>query len=318
MNNILSNTRIILATPRGFCAGVERAVEILDKAIKSFGSPIYVKHEVVHNKFIIANFKDRGVIFIENINEVPRNSILIYSAHGVSMQVKEIAKSKNLKIFDATCPLVTKVHIEVHKFAKLGVDVVLIGHNGHPEIEGTMGQYKSDTGKIHLVENIKDVEKINITNPNLAYVTQTTLSIDDTKKIIEVLIKKYPKIKGPAKDDICYATQNRQDAVKSILNYCDYLLVIGSQNSSNSKRLTELAIKNDIPSMLVDDKNDINLKTLEDKKVIGVTAGASAPKILFDDLLKYLTDNGAVIEDFGQQIVKEDIVFSIPKEFRNL
>jgi len=318
MNNILSNTRIILATPRGFCAGVERAVEILDKAIKSFGSPIYVKHEVVHNKFIIANFKDRGVIFIENINEVPRNSILIYSAHGVSMQVKEIAKSKNLKIFDATCPLVTKVHIEVHKFAKLGVDVVLIGHNGHPEIEGTMGQYKSDTGKIHLVENIKDVEKINITNPNLAYVTQTTLSIDDTKKIIEVLIKKYPKIKGPAKDDICYATQNRQDAVKSILNYCDYLLVIGSQNSSNSKRLTELAIKNDIPSMLVDDKNDINLKTLEDKKVIGVTAGASAPKILFDDLLKYLTDNGAVIEDFGQQIVKEDIVFSLPKEFRNL
>jgi len=318
MNNILSNTRIILATPRGFCAGVERAVEILDKAIKSFGSPIYVKHEVVHNKFIIANFKDRGVIFIENINEVPRNSILIYSAHGVSMQVKEIAKSKNLKIFDATCPLVTKVHIEVHKFAKLGVDVVLIGHNGHPEIEGTMGQYKSDTGKIHLVENIKDVEKINITNPNLAYVTQTTLSIDDTKKIIEVLIKKYPKIKGPAKDDICYATQNRQDAVKSILNYCDYLLVIGSQNSSNSKRLTELAIKNDIPSMLVDDKNDINLKILEDKKVIGVTAGASAPKILFDDLLKYLTDNGAVIEDFGQQIVKEDIVFSLPKEFRNL
>ena len=318
MNNILSNTKIILAAPRGFCAGVERAVEILDKAIKSFDSPIYVKHEVVHNKFIIANFKDRGVMFIENINEVPRNSILIYSAHGVSMQVKEIAKSKNLKIFDATCPLVTKVHIEVHKFAKLGVDVVLIGHNGHPEIEGTMGQYKSDTGKIHLVENIKDVEKINITNPNLAYVTQTTLSIDDTKKIIEVLIKKYPKIKGPAKDDICYATQNRQDAVKSILNYCDYLLVIGSQNSSNSKRLAELAIKNDIPSMLVDDKNDINLKTLEDKKVIGVTAGASAPKILFDDLLKYLTDNGAVIEDFGQQIVKEDIVFSIPKEFRNL
>ena len=318
MNKILSNTRIILATPRGFCAGVERAVEILDKAIKSFGSPIYVKHEVVHNKFIIANFKEKGVVFIENINEVPINSILIYSAHGVSMQVKEIAKSKNLKIFDATCPLVTKVHIEVHKFAKLGVDVVLIGHNGHPEIEGTMGQYKSDTGKIHLVENIKDVEKINITNPNLAYVTQTTLSIDDTKKIIEVLIKKYPKIKGPAKDDICYATQNRQDAVKSILNYCDYLLVIGSQNSSNSKRLTELAIKNDIPSMLVDDKNDINLKILEDKKVIGVTAGASAPKILFDDLLKYLTDNGAVIEDFGQQIVKEDIVFSLPKEFRNL
>jgi len=318
MNNILSNTKIILAAPRGFCAGVERAVEILDKAIKSFDSPIYVKHEVVHNKFIIANFKDRGVMFIENINEVPRNSILIYSAHGVSMQVKEIAKSKNLKIFDATCPLVTKVHIEVHKFAKLGVDVVLIGHNGHPEIEGTMGQYKSDTGKIHLVENIKDVEKINITNPNLAYVTQTTLSIDDAKKIIEVLIKKYPKIKGPAKDNICYATQNRQDAVKSILNYCDYLLVIGSQNSSNSKRLAELAIKNDIPSMLVDDKNDINLKTLEDKKVIGVTAGASAPKILFDDILKYLTDNGAIIEDFGQEIVKEDIAFSVPKEFRNL
>ena len=318
MNNILSNTKIILATPRGFCAGVERAVEILDKAITAFGSPIYVKHEVVHNKFIITDFKNKGVIFIESIKEVPDNSILIYSAHGVSMQVKEIAKSKNLKIFDATCPLVTKVHMEVHKFAKLGIDVVLIGHNGHPEIEGTMGQYKSDTGKIHLIENIKDVEKMNITNSNLAYVTQTTLSIDDTKKIIEALIIKYPKIKGPVKDDICYATQNRQDAVKSILNYCDYLLVVGSQNSSNSKRLAELAIKNNIPSMLIDDKNDINLKILKDKKIIGITAGASAPKILFDDLLKYLTSHGAIIKDFRQQIIKEDVVFSVPRELRNL
>ena len=318
MNNILSNTKIILATPRGFCAGVERAVEILDKAITAFGSPIYVKHEVVHNKFIIDDFKNKGVIFIEDIKEVPNNSILIYSAHGVSMQVKKIAKSKNLKVFDATCPLVTKVHMEVHKFAKFGIDVVLIGHNGHPEIEGTIGQYKSDNGKIHLIENIKDVEEINITNTNIAYVTQTTLSIDDTQKIIEALIKKYPKIKGPAKDDICYATQNRQDAVKSILNYCDYLLVIGSQNSSNSKRLAELAIKNNIPSMLIDDKNDVNLKILKDKKVIGVTAGASAPKILFDDLLKYLTENGAIIEDFKQQLIKEDVVFSVPKELRNL
>tara|TARA_B100001996_G_scaffold380749_1_gene368759 strand:+ start:460 stop:1416 length:957 start_codon:yes stop_codon:yes gene_type:complete len=318
MNNILSNTKIILATPRGFCAGVERAVEILDKAITAFGSPIYVKHEVVHNKFIIADFKNKGVIFIESIKEVPDNSILIYSAHGVSMQVKEIAKSKNLKIFDATCPLVTKVHMEVHKFAKLGIDVVLIGHNGHPEIEGTMGQYKSDTGKIHLIENIKDVEKMNITNSNLAYVTQTTLSIDDTKKIIEALIIKYPKIKGPVKDDICYATQNRQDAVKSILNYCDYLLVVGSQNSSNSKRLAELAIKNNIPSMLIDDKNDINLKILKDKKIIGITAGASAPKVLFDDLLKYLISHGAIIKDFRQQIIKEDVVFSVPRELRNL
>ena len=318
MNNILSNTKIILATPRGFCAGVERAVEILDKAITAFDAPIYVKHEVVHNKFIISDFKNKGVIFIENIKEVPNNSILIYSAHGVSMEVKKIAELKNLKVFDATCPLVTKVHMEVHKFAKLGIDVVLIGHNGHPEIEGTMGQYKSDTGKIYLIENLKDVEKIDITNPDLAYVTQTTLSIDDTKKIIEALIKKYPRIKGPAKDDICYATQNRQDAVKSILNYCDYLLVIGSQNSSNSKRLAELAIKNDIPSMLIDDKNDINLKILKDKKVIGITAGASAPKILFDDLLKYLTNHGAVIEDFNQQIIKEDVVFSVPRELRNL
>ena len=318
MNNILSNTKIILATPRGFCAGVERAVEILDKAITAFGSPIYVKHEVVHNKFIIADFKNKGVIFIESIKEVPDNSILIYSAHGVSMQVKEIAKSKNLKIFDATCPLVTKVHMEVHKFAKLGIDVVLIGHNGHPEIEGTMGQYKSDTGKIHLIENIKDVEKMNITNSNLAYVTQTTLSIDDTKKIIEALIIKYPKIKGPVKDDICYATQNRQDAVKSILNYCDYLLVVGSQNSSNSKRLAELAIKNNIPSMLIDDKNDINLKILKDKKIIGITAGASDLKILFDDLLKYLISHGAIIKDFRQQIIKEDVVFSVPRELRNL
>ena len=318
MNNILSNTKIILATPRGFCAGVERAVEILDKAITAFGSPIYVKHEVVHNKFIISDFKNKGVIFIENIKEVPNNSILIYSAHGVSMEVKKIAELKNLKVFDATCPLVTKVHMEVHKFAKLGIDVVLIGHNGHPEIEGTMGQYKSDTGKIHLIENIKDVEKMNITNSNLAYVTQTTLSIDDTKKIIEALIIKYPKIKGPVKDDICYATQNRQDAVKSILNYCDYLLVVGSQNSSNSKRLAELAIKNNIPSMLIDDKNDINLKILKDKKIIGITAGASAPKVLFDDLLKYLISHGAIIKDFRQQIIKEDVVFSVPRELRNL
>jgi 4-hydroxy-3-methylbut-2-enyl diphosphate reductase len=318
MDKIFSDTKLILATPRGFCAGVERAVDIVNKAIDIFGSPIYVKHEVVHNKYVIEDLEKRGVLFIEDIEIVPENSILIYSAHGVSIKVKKDAEKRNLKIFDATCPLVTKVHLEVHRYSQTDTDVVLIGHKGHPEIEGTMGQYKSPNGKIHLVENLDDIDKLLIGNKSLAYVTQTTLSIDDTKNIITKLIKKYPHVQSPAKSDICYATQNRQDAVKSILKYCDYLLVIGSINSSNSRRLVELALKNNIPSKLIDNKHDISLEKLQYKKNIGITAGASAPQILLDEVTDYLVKNGATLDDIKQDVIIEDITFSIPKELRDL
>jgi len=316
MTNILSGIKLVLANPRGFCAGVERAVDIVNRAIELFDSQIYVKHEVVHNKFVIKSLEEKGVKFIEDISVVPKNSILIYSAHGVSLKVREDAESRNLKIFDATCPLVTKVHIEVHKHSELGRDVVLIGHDGHPEIEGTMGQYKSKTGHIHLVETIDDIDNLVIKNNDLAYVTQTTLSIDDTKQITERLIKKFPNIKAPTKDDICYATQNRQDAVKSILKFCDSLIVIGSNNSSNSRRLTELAAKNNIPSYLIDNKGDINLDNFKDRKVIGITAGASAPEILINEVIEFLVSNGAELGNYNQSKTKEDIVFTIPKELR--
>jgi len=316
MTNMLSGIKLILANPRGFCAGVERAVDIVNRAIELFDSPIYVKHEVVHNKFVIKSLEEKGVKFIEDINVVPKKSILIYSAHGVSLKVREDAESRNLKIFDATCPLVTKVHIEVHKHSELGRDVVLIGHDGHPEIEGTMGQYKSKTGHIHLVETIDDIDNLVINNNNLAYVTQTTLSIDDTEQIIERLIKKFPNIKAPIKDDICYATQNRQDAVKSILKFCDSLIVIGSENSSNSRRLTELAAKNNIPSYLIDNKGDIDLDNFKDRKVIGITAGASAPEILINEVTEFLVSKGAELGSYNQSETKEDIVFTIPKELR--
>jgi 4-hydroxy-3-methylbut-2-en-1-yl diphosphate reductase len=316
MTNMLSGIKLVLANPRGFCAGVERAVDIVNRAIELFGSPIYVKHEVVHNKFVIKSLEEKGVKFIEDISVVPKNSILIYSAHGVSLKVREDAESRNLKIFDATCPLVTKVHIEVHKHSELGRDVVLIGHDGHPEIEGTMGQYKSKTGHIHLVETIDDIDNLVINNNNLAYVTQTTLSIDDTEQITKRLIKKFPNIKAPIKDDICYATQNRQDAVKSILKFCDSLIVIGSNNSSNSRRLTELAAKNNIPSYLIDNKGDINLDNFKDRKVIGITAGASAPEILINEVIEFLVSKGAELGSYNQNETKEDIVFTIPKELR--
>ena len=318
MNKFFTNTQLMLATPRGFCAGVERAVDIVNKAIDVFGAPIYVKHEVVHNKYVIEDLEKKGVIFIEDITDVPMNSIIIYSAHGVSIEVKNDAKNRNLKIFDATCPLVTKVHIEVQKYSKEGVDVVLIGHKGHPEIEGTMGQYDSTIGKIHLVENVQDISILDIDNTKVAYVTKTTLSTDDTKDIIKNLIKKFPDIMSPAKSDICYATQNRQDAVKSILKYCDYLLVIGSVNSSNSRRLVELALKNKIPSKLIDSYHDIDLTKLKGKKTIGITAGASAPQILLDQVTEYLIDKGAVMNKINKEGVKENITFSMPKELRNL
>ncbi len=318
MDKYFSETQLILATPRGFCAGVERAVDIVNKAIDIFGAPIYVKHEVVHNKYVIEDLEKKGVIFIEDVTMVPNDSIIIYSAHGVSIKVKNDAKMRNLKIFDATCPLVTKVHIEVHRYSQAGIDVVLIGHKGHPEIEGTMGQYNSPIGKIHLVENIKDISGLKINNKKIAYVTQTTLSIDDTKSIIDSLIERFPNIMSPSKSDICYATQNRQDAVKSILNHCDYLLVIGSINSSNSRRLVELALKNNIPSKLIDNYDDIDLNELKDKKSIGITAGASAPQILLDQVTEYLTSKGATLNNIKQDTITENIIFSMPKELREL
>ncbi len=247
---------------------------------------------------------------------IEENSIIIFSAHGVSSEVKSKSEKRNLKIFDATCPLVTKVHLEVHKYASENRDVILIGHKGHPEIEGTMGQFKSKFGKIHLVEDKAGVEKINIDNEKIAYVTQTTLSVDDTKSIIEKIKSKFPNVVGPAKDDICYATQNRQDAVKLILKFCDCLIVVGSINSSNSRRLTELAEKQKIVSYLVDSKSDIDLDQISKKNVIGITAGASAPEILIDEIIEYLEDYGAEVSKNNAQLIEEDITFSLPKELR--
>tara|TARA_B100000427_G_C15517614_1_gene598885 strand:+ start:1649 stop:2596 length:948 start_codon:yes stop_codon:yes gene_type:complete len=312
----LAGKKLVLADPRGFCAGVQRAIDIVDKAIELFGNPIYVKHEVVHNKFVIEKLKDKGVIFIEDIGSVPENSIIIFSAHGVSSKVKEESKKRNLKIFDATCPLVTKVHLEVHKYASENKDVILIGHRGHPEIEGTMGQFNSESGKIHLIEDEDSVEKIDITNKDVAYVTQTTLSVDDTRSIIDKIKIKFPNIVSPAKDDICYATQNRQDAVKSILKSCDCLIVVGSVNSSNSKRLTELAGKQNIVAYLVDNKNDINIDHISKQNIIGITAGASAPEILIDEIIEYLESHGASVTENNTTIIEEDITFSLPKELR--
>lgn len=312
----LLGKELILANPRGFCAGVQRAIDIVDRAVKLFGGPIYVKHEVVHNKYVIEKLKQKGVIFIEDIDDVPKNSIIIYSAHGVSTEVKNKSEKRNLKIFDATCPLVTKVHLEVHKYASENRDVILIGHKGHPEIEGTMGQFKSKFGKIHLVEDKNSVDKIDIRNEKVAYVTQTTLSVDDTKSIIEKIKTKFPHIVGPAKDDICYATQNRQDAVKSILKYCDCLIVVGSINSSNSRRLTELAEKQDIVSYLVDNKDDIDIDKLSQKNLIGITAGASAPEILINEIVEFLGEHGASVSRKNTKTIEENITFSLPRELR--
>ncbi|MBH44838.1 MAG: 4-hydroxy-3-methylbut-2-enyl diphosphate reductase [Gammaproteobacteria bacterium] len=316
MNKELENVNLILANPRGFCAGVERAVDIVNRALTLFDEPIYVKHEVVHNKYVIQDMKKRGVTFIEDIDDVPKGSILIFSAHGVSIDIKNKAEEKKLKIFDATCPLVTKVHMEVHKYASENRDVILIGHKGHPEIEGTMGQYISHTGTIYLVENENQIDNITTKNKKIAYVTQTTLSVDDTKKIINKIKKRFPKIIGPSKDDICYATQNRQDAVKEILKSCDCLIVVGSKNSSNSRRLTELAEKRNIPTYLVDNKYDLEINKIKRMNTIGITAGASAPEILINEILQYLEDFGASITNSNTKLIQENITFTLPKELR--
>lgn len=307
---------IILANPRGFCAGVDRAIEIVDRAIEVFGAPIYVRHEVVHNRYVVDGLRDRGAVFVEELAEVPAGSTVIFSAHGVSKQIQEEARKRELQVFDATCPLVTKVHIEVHAHANEGREIIFIGHAGHPEVEGTMGQYVNPEGGIYLVESPDDVATLAVRNPeNLAYVTQTTLSIDDTLAIVDALKQRFPKIVGPKKDDICYATQNRQDAVKKLAGDCDVILVVGSPNSSNSNRLREIADKLGRRSYLIDNADQMTEDMVSDAVRIGVTAGASAPEILVKQVIgKLQAWGGKTIQE--KEGIEEKVVFSLPKELR--
>ena len=310
--------QIMLANPRGFCAGVDRAIEIVERALESFGAPIYVRHEVVHNRFVVDRLRQRGAVFVDELHEVPDGATVIFSAHGVSQAVREQARSRNLRVFDATCPLVTKVHIEVARHAKAGRDVVLIGHAGHPEVEGTLGQWDREraTGDIHLVETPEDVARLQPKHPdNIAYSTQTTLSIDDTKAVIDALRAKFPQVIGPRHDDICYATQNRQDAVRRLGQQCDLVLVVGSPNSSNSNRLRELAEKQGVPAHLIDGAENIDRAWLEGKSRIGVTAGASAPEGLVQGVVERLREWGAdsAVELDGDV---ENVTFALPKELR--
>ena len=286
---------IKLANPRGFCAGVDRAIDIVNRALEVFGAPIYVRHEVVHNKFVVDDLRNRGAVFVDELDEIPDDVIVIFSAHGVSLAVQDEARRRSLKVFDATCPLVTKVHMEVAKFSLDGMESVLIGHAGHPEVEGTMGQYDySQGGNIYLVEDESDVAKLEVKDPSrLAFVTQTTLSMDDTAKVIDALRQKFPAIEGPRKDDICYATQNRQDAVKQLAMESDLILVVGSVASSNSNRLRELAERCGCTAYLIDGPEDINTEWLAQSKAIGITAGASAPDVLVRDVISRLVELGA-------------------------
>ncbi len=312
--------QVLLANPRGFCAGVDRAIEIVERALDLFGAPIYVRHEVVHNKYVVDCLRDNGAIFIEDLSDVPEGATLIFSAHGVSQAVRQEAKRRGFKVFDATCPLVTKVHMEVSRFSQTGQECILIGHHGHPEVEGTMGQLdERQGGKIYLIETTKDVEQLDIKNPDkLAYFTQTTLSMDDTAEVINALKQRFPKIQGPKKDDICYATQNRQDAVKELVAACDILFVVGSPNSSNSNRLREVADRLNVPAYLIDNETEIDKSWLQDKKKIGLTAGASAPEILVEKVVQRLKEWGVADDDIIQsQGVKEAVVFSLPKELKN-
>ena len=309
---------IYLANPRGFCAGVDRAIDIVERALDIFGAPVYVRHEVVHNRYVVNDLADKGAIFVEELNEVPDDSTVIFSAHGVSQAVRTEGDNRQLRIFDATCPLVTKVHLEVARHAKTGNNVVLIGHAGHPEVEGTLGQYSSKSdSQIYLVETLEDVEKLNISKPDmLAYVSQTTLSVDDTRQIIDALTNRFPDIQGPPrKDDICYATQNRQDAVRDISAHVDVFLVLGSTNSSNSNRLRELAEKQGVPAYLIDDANDIRTNWFDTAKAVGVTAGASAPEVLVKEVMDKLKEQfqATIHNDDG---VTESVRFQLPRELR--
>lgn len=311
--------QIKLANPRGFCAGVDRAIEIVNRAIELFGAPIYVKHEVVHNRFVVNNLKNKGAIFVEELEEIPDDNIVIFSAHGVSQLVRKTAKQRGLKVFDATCPLVTKVHMEVIRYCKNDYNLILIGHEGHPEVEGTIGQWDREkgSGKVFIVESVSDVQRLDLDNSHrLAYVSQTTLSLDDTADIIKSLKIRFPDIQGPKHDDICYATQNRQLAVKDLAHDCDLVLVVGSVNSSNSNRLHELAERQGVTAYLIDDAESINSDWLKTVKKVGVTAGASAPEKLVKDVILYLSNlqkNITITEVDG---ISENMVFALPKELR--
>jgi len=308
--------KIILANPRGFCAGVDRAISIVERALDIFKAPIYVRHEVVHNKFVVNGLKERGAIFVEELEQIPDDSIVIFSAHGVSQAVRKEAKRRELKIFDATCPLVTKVHMEVTRASRKGIECILIGHQGHIEVEGTMGQYDNADGGIYLVQTVDDVATLHVKNPdNLMYCSQTTLSVDDTADVINTLRGKFPNIDGPRKDDICYATQNRQDAVRDLAAKVDVLLVVGAKNSSNSNRLREVSDKLGTPAYLIDDADSMEQNWLENVDTIGVTAGASAPDILVQQVIARLKEWGGdeVIQNPG---VIENTVFAVPIELR--
>jgi 4-hydroxy-3-methylbut-2-enyl diphosphate reductase len=307
---------IFLANPRGFCAGVDRAISIVSRALELYEPPIYVRHEVVHNKFVVDGLRRSGAVFVDELDEVPDGNIVIFSAHGVSQAVRENAKHRGLKVFDATCPLVTKVHMEVTRASRKGVECILIGHAGHPEVEGTMGQYDNPAGGIYLVESVEDVAKLVVKNPGeLCFSSQTTLSVDDTADVIDALRAKYPDIEGPRKDDICYATQNRQDAVRELAAKVNLLLVVGAKNSSNSNRLRELAEKMGCTAFLIDTAADIQQQWLDDVKAVGVTAGASAPEVLVQQVVQQLTVWGGkqVIEHPGRE---ENVVFAVPVELR--
>lgn len=308
--------QIVLANPRGFCAGVDRAIEIVERALESLGAPIYVRHEVVHNQFVVDDLRARGAIFIEAIDEVPDGATLIFSAHGVSQQIRQAAKNRELKVFDATCPLVTKVHVEVARCARQDFECILIGHAGHPEVEGTLGQYDNPLGGIYLIETEADIPSLVVKNSQrLVYVTQTTLSVDDAQKMITALKERFPAISGPKKDDICYATQNRQDAVKTLAEQCEVVLVVGSVTSSNSNRLRELAERMGRRAYLIDHALEIQAEWLIDVNFVGVTAGASAPEILVQEVVAKLTALGGThaTELVGRE---ELITFALPKELR--
>jgi 4-hydroxy-3-methylbut-2-enyl diphosphate reductase len=308
---------VLLANPRGFCAGVDRAIDIVNRALEVFGRPIYVRHEVVHNRFVVDDLRSRGAIFVEELDEIPDDAIVIFSAHGVSKAVQEGARQRGLRVFDATCPLVTKVHVEVAAFSDNGRECVLIGHAGHPEVEGTMGQYDTSSGgQIYLIEDEEQVAHLTVKDPeNLAYVTQTTLSVDDTARVIDALRDRFPAIEGPRKDDICYATQNRQDAVKSLAEKVEVVLVVGSTNSSNSNRLRELAERCGAKSYLIDNAEQISGEWLKGVTGVGVTAGASAPEVLVAEVIERLQEKGVVnVENLDGQ--PENITFSLPKALR--
>ena len=324
MTTTVSNPTIRLANPRGFCAGVDRAIDIVNRALDIYGAPIYVRHEVVHNKFVVETLRERGAIFVDELEDIPtedslgRQAIVIFSAHGVSQAVMSEADAKGFRVFDATCPLVTKVHLEVSKFSQEGRECILIGHQNHPEVEGTMGQYEGlNGGRIYLVESVEDVAKLEVRSPeHLSYVTQTTLSMDDTSLVIDALRERFPTIEGPRKKDICYATQNRQDAVKQLALECDLLLVVGSPNSSNSNRLKELAERLGCDSYLIDNVDAIDPAWLEGKSRFGVTAGASAPEILVRQVVEWLEQESGA-KPLELEGVEENIVFSMPRELRS-